>query len=81
MKVVFKHNVGRVKSGYAARLVRLGLAAHGHSEELAVRNLERTLLLYLRPFERSGTLQREVAEAGLEALEEGGAELTVEATL
>lgn len=79
MKVVFKHEVNRIKSGFAARIPTLRLAAHGQSPELAARNLERTVLLFLRPFERAGTLERELENAGLEAQVDGD-ELTVEAT-
>ncbi len=81
MRVVFKHYVKRIKNGFAARSPILGLVAHGPTPDLAARNLERTVLLYLRPFERSGTLQREVVEAGLETVGEGEAGLTVEAML
>ena len=78
MNVVFKHEVNRIKHGFAARIPNLRLQAHGASPELAARNLERTVLLFLRPFERAGTLEAELEKAGLEA--QGDGELTVEAT-
>ena len=80
MRITFKHDVNRVKNGFAARIPNLRLTAHGHSPELATRNLERTLLLYLRPFERQGTLSQELRAAGLDA-QDTEAELTVEATI
>ena len=53
--------------------------AHGYSPELAAQNLERTVLLFLRPFERAGTFEEELESAGLEAQGDEG-ELTVAAT-
>jgi hypothetical protein len=76
--VVLKHQVNRVKNGYAARSPLLGLSAHGPTPDLAARNLERLVGLYLRPFERQGTLREEIQLAGLSA-EESEGELTVEA--
>jgi hypothetical protein len=67
MLVVLNHDVNRVKNGVAARSRDLGLSAHGQSPELARRNLERLVLLYLRPFQREGTLDQEIARAGLQA--------------
>ena len=78
MNVALKHDVKRIKNGFSARVPGLRLAAHGHSPDLAARNLERTVLLFLRPFERAGTLEAELEKAGLEA--QGDGELTVEAT-
>ena len=79
MHITLNPEVNKVKNGFAAQIPRLRIAAHGHSPELAARNLERTVLLYLRPFERAGTLQQELEAAGLEAHGDGG-DLTVEAT-
>ena len=76
MRVVLKHELNRVKNGYAARSPELGLTANGHSPEVARRNLERLVVLYLRPFERQGDLEREVADAHLQS-EDAGPELTV----
>lgn len=79
MKVILKQELNRIKNGFSARTPSLRLRAHGASPELAARNLERTVLLYLRPFERAGTLKQELEAAGLEAHADDG-ELTVEAT-
>lgn len=79
MHVVLKQQLKRVKNGYAARSPLLGLSAHGPTPELAARNLERLVSLYLRPFERQGTLGDEIQRAGLRAEGPEG-ELTVEVT-
>lgn len=76
MKVVLKHELNRVKNGYVARSPELGLAANGHSPDIARRNLERLVALYLKPFERQGDLEREVEKAQLQS-EAGHPELTV----
>ena len=67
MRVVLKHDVNRVKNGYSARSPQLGLRAVGYSPETAKLNLERMVLLYLKPFERQGRLDEEVAAAQLES--------------
>lgn len=79
MHLTLKPDVNRVKNGFSARIPSLRIAVHGHSPELAARNLERTVLLYLKPFERSGTLKQELEAAGLE-VQGGEGELTIEAT-
>jgi hypothetical protein len=76
MRVVIKHRLNRVRNGIAARSPELGFVAHGPTEELARRNLEHLIVLFLRPFEREGVLQEEVRKLGLQ-IEENGAELTV----
>ena len=76
MKVVLKHEVNRAKNGYMARSPQLRLAAYGHSPEVARCNLERLVVLYLRPFERQGDLEKEVEKAQLRS-EDAGSELTV----
>jgi len=76
MQIILKHDVNPIKNGFAAHGVKLGLVAHGHSPDVARRNLERVVLLYLRPFERQGTLKRELELMGLQT-EDDGAELTV----
>ena len=70
MLVVLKHGVKRVRNGFAARSRELGLSAQ-HSPHLARRNLKRLVLLYLQPFEREGTLDKEVRLAGLQAEDDG----------
>jgi hypothetical protein len=76
MRVIIKHDLNRVKNGIAARSPELGLAAHGLTEEIARRNLEHLVVLFLRPFERQGILEEEVHALGL-AVEDGEAELSV----
>jgi len=76
MQIILKHDVNPVKGGFAARSAKLGLVAHGRSPDVARRNLERVVLLYLRPFERQGTLERELELMELRT-EDDGAELTV----
>lgn len=66
MRVVIKHQLNRVKNGIAARSPELGFVAHGLTEELARRNLEHLIVLFLRPFEREGMLQDEVRKLGLQ---------------
>ena len=76
MKVVLKHEVNRAKNGYMARSPQLRLAAYGHSPEVARCNLERLVVLYLKPFERQGDLEKEVGKAQLQS-EDSGSELAV----
>ncbi len=71
MVLVIKHSVNRVKNGFAARSPELRLTAHGHSPEVARRNLEHLALHLLRPFERTGRLREEVQRAGVEVRDEG----------
>jgi hypothetical protein len=76
--VILNHDVNRIKNGFAARSRELGLSAHGQSPDLARRNLERLVQLYLQPFEREGTLGQEVRQAGLQADDDGpGLKVTV----
>jgi hypothetical protein len=74
--LVLKHDIKRIKNGFEARSPELRLAAHGHSADVARRNLERTALLLLSPFDRGGVLEEEVRRLGLRA-EEDGSELVV----
>jgi len=76
MRVIIKHDLNRVKNGIAARSPELGLTAHGSTEEIARRNLEHLVALFLRPFERQGILEEEVRALGL-VVEDSGAELSV----
>ena len=71
MKVVIKHEMNRIKNGYSARSVALGLTAHGFSEEVARRNLERMVRFLLTPFERSNTLEGELQKMGLDVYNDG----------
>ena len=76
MQVVLKRSVNQVKNGYLARAPQLRLTAYGPSAELASKNLEYLVAHYLRPFERGGSLERELAAAGVEK-REGEAPLTI----
>jgi len=76
MRVILKHELNRVKNGFAARSPELRLVAHGHSDELARRNLERTALLFLKPLERQGVLEEELSRLNLR-VEDEAEELTV----
>jgi hypothetical protein len=76
VRVIIKHDLNRVKNGIAARSPELGVTAHGLTEEIARRNLEHLVVLFLRPFEREGILEEEVDALGL-AVENGEAELSV----
>ncbi len=76
MQIVLKHNIYRIKNGYAAHSSELGLTAHGYSPEVARQNLERIGLLFLRPFERQGKLAEEIQLLGL-TIQHDGEELAV----
>lgn len=71
MAVKLYREQNRVKNGYCARGVILGLAAHGFSPETADKNLERTVRLFLAPFQRQGTLWDEALALGLEPIDDG----------
>lgn len=76
MRVIIKHDLNRVKNGIAARSPQLGLVAHGLTEDLARRNLEHLIVLFLRPFEREGSLEDKIRSLGL-LVEESDTDLTV----
>ena len=76
MRVVLKHEVNRIRNGFAARSPQLGLTAHGASPDIARRNLERTVLLLLKPLERQGCLEEELRRSGLQ-VSDGTEELTI----
>jgi hypothetical protein len=60
MNIVLKQEEYQVKNGFASGIPELGLAAHGRSPELAGQNLKRIVLCFLKPFEREGTLEKEI---------------------
>lgn len=72
MRVVLKHTMNRIKNGFAASSPQLGIAAHGHSPEVARDNLGHSALLFLRPLGRQGILMEELAKLGLEVQGEEG---------
>ncbi len=78
MLVVLKQTIYPIKNGFAAHSPELRLTAHGYSPEVARENLERIALLFLKPFERQGTLKEEIRFLGLKVNGEEG-ELAVNA--
>jgi hypothetical protein len=66
MQVVLKQVMNQAKNGYLVKSPELRIAAYGSTLDLATRNLERLALLYLRPFEREGSLETELSVAGLQ---------------
>ena len=79
MQIVLKHNIYPIKNGFAAHSPELGLTAHGYSPEVARQNLERITLLFLKPFDRQGTLKEEIQLLGVNS-EGNGTKLAVVAT-
>ena len=77
LKIVIKHEISRIKNGFAATALGMNLTAHGYSPEVAKLNLERGILLYFRPFERDGTLASELAGRSAVQAEDDGEELVV----
>jgi predicted RNase H-like HicB family nuclease len=77
MLLILKHETYQIKNGYAVRSPELKLAAHGATIELARRNLERTVELFLKPFERQGILDDKIQSLGL-TVEPDGANLVVQ---
>jgi hypothetical protein len=71
MLIKLYREVNPIKNGWCARSPVLKLAAHGYSQEVADKNLERTVRLFLAPFQREGTLQEELHAVGLELVEDG----------
>lgn len=67
MVVHIQRDIRPIKNGYSASA--LGLAAHGYSPEVADINLERTIRLFLAPFEREHTLAVETERLGLPPLD------------
>lgn len=72
MLIILKHETYHIKNGFAARSPELRLTAHGYSPEVARENLERTALLFLKPFARQGSLKEEIRFLGLKADDEDG---------
>lgn len=70
MLVKMLRETNQIKNGWASRSVALGLAAHGYSPEVADKNLERMIRLFLAPFQREGTLADEARTLGLGAIED-----------
>ena len=71
MQIIIKHETNLIKNGWSVRAPQLGIAAHGHSEEIARLNLERGIRLFLQPFLRNNTFQAEAAGMGLAIRDNG----------
>lgn len=71
MRVVLKHELNRAKNGYLATAPAVRLTAFGVSPEMARLNLERTVLLMLKPFDRQGVLEAELDSVSVEILRDG----------
>ena len=71
MQIVIKHEINRIKNGWAAKAIEIGLTAHGYSQEVAQLNLERGVRLFFAPFERSGNLGKELEQMGLQIRDVG----------
>lgn len=69
--IKLKQSTYQIKNGYAAHSPEIGLTAHGYSVEVAKRNLERIVLMFLRPFERDGRLHKELNLLGLQVEDDG----------
>lgn len=77
MRVIINHEVKPIKNGYLATAQGVKLSAQGYNEEVARRNLERTVRLFLAPFEREGVLEKELHSLGLSVEETDGRELVI----
>jgi predicted RNase H-like HicB family nuclease len=65
MLIILKQEIYQIKNGFAAHSPELGMTAHGYSPDVARRNLERVALMFLKPFERLGVLEKEIKFLGL----------------
>jgi len=77
MKIVLNHEEYQIKNGFAVSSKEIGLTAHGHSLEVAKINLERTAVMFLKPFEREGSLDDMVKKMKLNVERDATNELTV----
>jgi len=69
MVLTLYREVNQIAIGYRSRCPALHMAAHGYSPEVADKNLERGLRLFLASFERAGTLRDEARALGLGEVE------------
>lgn len=65
MNLTLYREINQISSGYRSRCPALHMAAHGYSPEVADKNLERSVRLFLASFERAGTLREESRALGL----------------
>lgn len=79
MDIKLNRELKQIKNGWSSSSPVLRLAAHGHSEEVADKNLERAARLFLSPFQREGTLRTEAATLGLQVIsDQGDLKVTIE---
>jgi hypothetical protein len=76
MKIAIKHESYPVKNGFAEHSPETNLTAHGYSPYIACRNLERTVNMFFRPFEREGSLSSLIQRLNLTVIDDGTMELT-----
>jgi len=72
MPLVLKRSQNRIKNGWESRSAIMRIAAHGHSPEVADRNLERVARMFFTSLEREGRLEQEARRVGIETEGEGG---------
>jgi hypothetical protein len=79
VRIVLKQDVNRIKNGFSARSRELRISAHGQGVQRRwLRgNLEHAALLLLRPFERTGRLEAELASVPLVVEDDGSSEVQV----
>jgi hypothetical protein len=65
MNIELNRSMKQIKSGWSAEVEALRIAAHGDTPEDAAANLETLVQAFFAPFEREGTLARELARIGL----------------
>ena len=70
MPVVLYREHKQVKNGWNSRIPSLRLAAYGSTPEEADENLQRLVRAFFAPFERAGTLEREMRALGLGPVED-----------
>ena len=70
MNIILKPEVYSIKNGVAAHSPEIGLTTHGHSEEIAKLNLEKTAVMFLKPFEREGQLKDAIKRMKLTTTQE-----------
>jgi len=77
MLIKLNRELNPIKNGWRSRCPQLGLVAHGFSPEVADKNLERVVRLFLAPFQREGTLSAEVQGLGLKTESTGEQDLEI----
>lgn len=65
MRIEIEREHRPIKAGWASHSPATRLTAHGRTEALADANLEHAIRLFLAPFQRAGTVGRELLGMGL----------------